>query len=404
MSVYERLGVPTVINAKGTATRLSGGYMHPSVVEAMAEASAFSVDMAHLQAAASRRIAALTGAEAGYVASGASACLLLATAACIAGSDPARMARLPDTRGMAREVIMMRSQRNGYDHAIRAAGATIVEVGLPDRHAGSGVRDAEVWEIAAAITGDTAAIFYVADREALPPLPQVTALARERGIPVIVDAAAQIPPRSNLTRFIAEGADLVAFSGGKVLGGPQASGFLCGRRDLIMSAALQHLDLDVHADLWRPPADLIDPSRLAGIPQHGIGRSSKVGKEEIVGLLTALDRFAAETDATRHAVWLGRLRAIVEAVQADARMVLGVVHESDDSRIPELVVSPSDPSTSITPIIVALLDGTPAVHVDAAQRRLNRLVINPVCLKDKDVAALARALRRAFDETGGGRP
>lgn len=404
MSVYERLGVPTVINAKGTATRLSGGYMHPSVVSAMAEASAFSVDMAHLQAAASRRIAALTGAEAGYVASGASACLLLAAAACIAGLDPARMARLPDVRGMAREVVMVRSQRNGYDHAIRAAGATIVEVGLPDRHAGSGVRDADVWEIEAAITDETAAIFYVADREALPPLPQVTALARDRGVPVIVDAAAQLPPRSNLTRFIEEGADLVAFSGGKVIGGPQASGFLCGRRDLIMSAALQHLDLDVYADLWRPPADLIDPARLKGIPQHGIGRSSKAGKEEIVGLLTALDRFASETDAARHAVWLDRLRAVAEAIEADARMVLSIVHETDDAHIPELVVRPSDPSRSIDPVIVALLDGTPAVHVDAAQRRHNRLVINPVCLRHEDVPVLARALRRAFDETGGAGP
>ena len=172
--------------------------------------------------------------------------------------DPGRMARLPDTKGMKDEVIMVRSQRNFYDHAIRAAGARIVEVGLPDRYSGAGVRDAEDWEIDDAITERTAAIFYVADIQARPPLSEVVRVAQARGVPVIVDAAAQLPPQSNLKRFIAEGADLVAFSGGKALGGPQASGFLCGRRDLIMAAALQHLDYDIFWDMWTPPAFLID--------------------------------------------------------------------------------------------------------------------------------------------------
>ena len=258
MTVYDTLGVRTIINAKGTATRLSGGIMRPEVSAAMVEASQHCVDMTELQAVASREIAKVTGAEAGYIASGASACLLLATAACIAGLDPGRMARLPDARGMKNEVIMIRSQRNFYDHAIRAAGATIVEVGLPDRYAGAGVRDAEGWEIEDAISDRTAAIFYVADAASQPTLPEVTAIAKRHRIPVIVDAAAQLPPQSNLKRFITAGADLVAFSGGKVLGGPQASGILCGRKNLIMSAALQHLDLDIYEDMWEPPKSMID--------------------------------------------------------------------------------------------------------------------------------------------------
>ena len=180
MSIYDKLAVPTIINAKGPATRLSGGIMRPEVAEAMVQASQHCVDMAELQAAASSRIAAATGAEAGYVASGASACLLLAAAACIAGSDPGHMARLPDTRGMPGEIIMVRSQRNFYDHAIRAAGAKIIEVGLPDRFAGAGVRDAEAWEIEDAISDRTAAIFHVADAMALPALPEVTSVARRR--------------------------------------------------------------------------------------------------------------------------------------------------------------------------------------------------------------------------------
>lgn len=133
--------------------------MASEVAEAMLAAARLCVDMADLQAAASRQIAAVTGAAAGYVASGALACLMLGAAACLAGLDPGRMARLPDTSGMKNQVIMVRSQRNGYDHAIRAAGASIVEVGLPDRFAGAGGRDAEPWEIADAIGEQTVAIF-----------------------------------------------------------------------------------------------------------------------------------------------------------------------------------------------------------------------------------------------------
>ena len=205
---------------------------------------------------------------------------------------------------MRRTRLFSLRPRNCYDHAIRAAGLTIVEVGLPDRYAGAGVRDAEAWEIDDAITERTAAVFYVADPQARPPLAEVTRVAHARGVPVIVDAAAQLPPQDNLRRFIAEGADLVAFSGGKAIGGPQASGILAGRRDLIMAAALQHLDLDIFWDMWEPPCPLIDKARLKGAPQHGIGRTCKAGKEEIVGLLTALRLFVAEGDAARHGRWL----------------------------------------------------------------------------------------------------
>ena len=293
-NVYTALGVPTIINAKGPATRLSGGIMRPEVAEAMAMASSHCVDMAVLQARASVIIAEATGAEAGYVTSGAAAGLLLGTAACVTGLDPGRMNRLPDAAGMKNEVVIVRSQRNLYDHALRAAGVRLVEVGLPDRYAGAGVRDAEAFEIADAIGERTAAVHWVAAAGARPALADVVAVAHAAGVPVLVDAAAQLPPAENLRRFIAAGADLVAFSGGKAIGGPQASGILCGRRDLIMAAALQNLDLDIFFDQWAPPPQLIDKARLKGLPQHGIGRACKVGKEEIVGLLTALRLFLEE--------------------------------------------------------------------------------------------------------------
>jgi D-glucosaminate-6-phosphate ammonia-lyase len=392
MTVFKKLGVRTIINAKGTATRLSGGIMRAEVAEAMAAAARHCVDMAELQATASREIAKATGAEAGYVASGASACLLLAAAACIAGHDPGRMARLPDTRGMKNEVVMVRSQRNFYDHAIRAAGATIIEVGLPDRYAGAGVRDAEIWEIEDAISEHTAAIFYVADPQSQPALKDITRLAKKQKIPVIVDAAAQLPPQSNLKRFIAEGADLVAFSGGKALGGPQASGILCGRRDLIMSAALQHLDLDVYGDMWNPPKSLIDTRKLKGMPQTGVGRSCKAGKEEIVGLLTALSLFIKEGDKTRHTRWLERLQPIAQGLGKHPNCRVEIENELNHFAVPQLVVTLTKRNASARRVIAKLIAGEPAIHVDPLRRDHGKLVINPTCFEKSHVEIILRRL------------
>ena len=393
-NIYERRGIRTAINAKGPATRLSGGVMRREVAAAMAEASRFSVDMAELQAHASTVIAEVTGAEAGYVASGAAACLLLATAACVAGLDPGRMARLPDTRGMKNEVIVVRSQRNFYDHAVRTAGVTLVEVGLPDRFAGAGARDAEAWEIADSITERTAAIFYVVDRNARPVFEEVVAVARAAGIPMIVDAAAQLPPQANLQRFISAGADLVAFSGGKALGGPQASGILCGRRDLIMSAALQHLDLDVLWKQWSPPPSLIDKGRLQGAPQHGIGRPCKVGKEEVIGLLTALELFVKEGDAARHRRWLALAETLANRLLAGlARcdgMAVSMPDRDREDAVPvvELTVSEAAPLSALD-LVIALQNGHPPIHADPTFCDHGIVVFNPMCLQSGEPERVA---------------
>jgi D-glucosaminate-6-phosphate ammonia-lyase len=392
MTIFDGLGVRTIINGKGPATRLSGGIMHPEVAAAMTEASQYCIDMAELQAVASRAIADATGAEAGYVASGASACLLLATAACVTGLDPGRMARLPDTTGMKSEVVMVRSQRNFYDHAVRAAGVRIIEVGLPDRYAGAGVRDAEAWEIEDAITERTAAVFYVADAQSQPLLPDVAAAAHRRNVPVIVDAAAQLPPQANLRRFIAEGADLVAFSGGKALGGPQASGMLCGRRDLIMAAALQHLDMDVFWDMWAPPASLIDRDRLRGAPQHGIGRSCKSGKEEIAGLLTALRRFIAEGDEPRHRRWLEACDAMAGALGQIPGVEVRITGRRDTTSVPLVEISLDPARWPVTEVCLALQHMTPSIIVDPALRHLNTIVVNPICLKPGEPEIIGRQL------------
>jgi L-seryl-tRNA(Ser) seleniumtransferase len=312
MDIYERLGVRKRINAAGLLTRLGGSLMSPEVLQAMAEAARSHVDIAELQARASAVIAECTGAEAGYVTSGAAAALTLGTAACLTGLDAARMERLPHTEGMPHEVIMCRTHRTGYDHAIRAAGARIRDVGFNDRAVGAGVRGIEPWEIEAAVTPAVVAVAYTVSPSLGPPLPEVVGVARRCGLPVIVDAAAALPPRENLRRFVAEGADLVAFSGGKAIRGPQSTGILCGRRDLIAAAALQQLDMDVATETWSPPPSLISREALRGIPHHGVGRGFKVGKEEIVGLIVALQRFV-EAD---RAAELARLERLLDAVAA----------------------------------------------------------------------------------------
>ena len=393
MNVFEARGIPTVINAAGTLTRLSGGVVRPEVATAMAEASQHSVEIDALQAHASAVIAGITGAEAGYVASGAAACLLLGTAASVTGLDPARMARLPDTAGMKNEVVVARSHRNGYDHAVRAAGVTLVEVGLPDRVSGAGVRDAEASDYAAAIGPDTAAVFYVADRNARPPLAEVVAVAHAAGVPVIVDAAAQLPPQANLRRFIEEGADLVAFSGSKAIGGPQASGFLCGKRDLVMAAALQHLDMDCLPELWEPPPSLIDKSRLGAVPRQGIGRMCKTGKEEIIGLLAAFELFVAEGDAARHARWLADARTVADGLGSPPDVEVALCGADDTGQVPTVELRfPRGAKSKALDVVRALRSSDPSMHVDPTFADRGVVTINPVALRPGEAAIVAATI------------
>ena len=391
MIISKLLNVDPIINAAGPVTRLSGSLMSDEVVAAMSEAAQACYDIGELQAAAGRVIADLTGAESGYVTSGASAGLLLGVAACVTGLDPGAMNRLPDTSGMKNQVIMSRSHRNFYDHAIRSVGIELIEVGISDRYSGAGVRDTEAWEIGDAITDRTAAVAYVANSNARPPLTEVTGVAHEHGVPVIVDAAGQLPPVSNLKRFIAEGADLVCFSGGKVIGGPQGSGILCGRRDLISSAALQHLDQDVLFELWTPPKSLIDKSHLPGAPQHGIGRPCKVGKEQIAGLVTALKQFVETDEDTRRRAWSTRVEEIAEGL----RMFSGAeVTVSDHGAIPSVHVRFD--SVDGKSLILQLNAQKPAVHVNASRVHEDVLVLNPVCLREGDTTGLIDAFRVAL--------
>jgi L-seryl-tRNA(Ser) seleniumtransferase len=393
VSIFARWGLEPIVNASGSVTRLGGAPMPAAVLEAFRAAAGECVPLDELQAAASARIARLTGAEAGLVTAGAAAALTLGAAAVLAGHDPGRMERLPESDGFANEFVVAREQRNGYDHAVRAAGAILVEVGLNEIVAGSGVRRTESWEYAAAFGPATAGVLYVHDPRARPPLAEVVRLAHARGLPVLVDAAGELPPRSNLRDLIGAGADLVAFSGGKAIRGPQATGILCGRRDLISSAALQMLDLDDHPELWEPPAGLILRERLPGLPRQGIGRALKTSKEQIAALLVALELFAsgaydAELDAMRRR--LESVAAALAGLPVRCRIIA-----ADGESAPLLHV---ETGADAFDVCRRLRRGRPPVQVGHGLLHEGALVIHPLHLDDAGTAVLARRLREELEK------
>ena len=393
MSIYETWGLEPIINAAGAGTRLGGAPMPAAVLEAFVAAAREAVPLDQLQAAASRAIAAATGAEAGLVTSGAAAALTLGTAAILTSYDLGRMERLPHCAGCPHEFVVAREQRNGYDHAVRAAGARLVEVGFDEVRAGAGVRRAEAWEYEAAFGPQTAGIFYVYDPQARPPLAELVARAHARGLAVLVDAAGELPPRSNLRDILATGADLVAFSGGKAIRGPQATGLLCGRRDLVGAAALQMLDMDDHPELWEPPAELIDPRRLAGIPRHGIGRAMKVSKEQIAALLVALQLFTSGAYDAELPTQRRRLEQVAAAL-AELPVRCRVIVPDDGQSVPLLEITLEEAALGRSALEVCrrLRRGRPAVQVGHGLLHEGKLIINPMHLDEERTALLIRRL------------
>jgi L-seryl-tRNA(Ser) seleniumtransferase len=382
------LGIREVINGRSFSTKCGGSLLDDEVIEAMRQASKLYFRIEDLQEAASRVIADITGAEAGYVTSGASAALTVAMAACMTGLDPGKMNRLPDTTGMKSEVIIQRGHRNDYDHALRAAGAAIKEVGF--------AYATFPYELEEAIDSNTAAVFYLAgiDDGSLP-LPVLVRIAHSRAVPVIVDASPQLPPRENLRAFIDQGADLVAFSGGKHIRGPQASGILCGRRDLILAVAFQHQDMDVFPETW-PYRSLIDEGRISGPPHHGIGRGFKAGKEEIVGLLVALRRYMERDIEAEVRSWHETVREIADGANNIGGLSGDVYCPPENSKPRPAALITVDPSSfgmDAHAAINALQEGDPIITVFEALASRGIIKIFPDALRPGDGRLILERLR-----------
>jgi len=374
-TIYQRLGVRPVLNATCHWTAFGGSVMWPEVIDAMAEARQSCVDMRQLLDRASEAISAYTHAGATYVTSGCAAGLQLGAAAILTGEDRVKMEALPHTEGFEkREFIAQRFPRQrtaggesyahwGYAHAVRGAGAEFVEVGDNG--------GATAAQLEAAFGPHTAGVYWVSDGVAPGvQLADVIRIAHAHGVPVLVDASNTLPPAEHLYAFVDMGADLVAFSGGKGLRGPQGSGILTGRADLIRAA------------------------RLQGAPIQGIGRPLKVSKEEIAGLLTALE------------IWTRRdqeadLRAARRRTDAVVAALDGLPGVTAEHRFPDHIGRPYptafvrlDPATGLTgaTLIERLLAGEPSVAVmgfdDPQVVRVDVRV-----LSDDEAAAVAGRLR-----------
>lgn len=368
--------------------------MPAAVLDAFRAASGESVPIDLLQGAASRALAEATGTEAGLVTAGAAAALTLGAAAMLTGNDLGRMEKLPHCDGFPDEIVVAREHRNGYDHSVRAAGARLVEVGFHESASGAGMRRVEAWEYEAAFGPRTAGVLYVLTPGSRPPLTEVVERAHAHDLPVLVDASAELPPRDNLRAIPATGADLVAFSGGKALCGPQATGILCGRRRLVGAAALQMLDIDEHVALWQPPPELIDREALPGMPRQGIGRGLKVSKEQIVALLVALRNFR-QTDFAADLETATRCLQLIGDELSGVAAARCTLHPTKSECLPVLEIVVDEPALGRTAIEVCrrLRDGSPPCYVGHWALDDGKLLLNPLHLDEPQSAELARRLR-----------
>ncbi len=367
MTGYTSLGIRPIVNAYATLTRLGGSIMPPEVLQAMNEAAGCFVDLHELQRRVGERLAELTQNEAAYVSSGAAAGLVLAAAACMTGTDRELFEKLPASAGVGlkNEIILHRTQRNGYDYALRQAGAKLVEIG---NEAATTRSDLEQ-----AITPRTAAVFWFQGAMTTArdlPLPEVIGTAQSHNIPVVVDAAAQLPPVSNLWDFTRMGAALAIFSGGKDLRGPQASGLVLGRKDLV------------------------DACRAQGNPNPFIGRPMKVGKEEMLGLLAAVERYLNLDHAARERYCEDTVRGWCEALNAISGLAAGRSYPNEAGQpLPRCRLKVDAGRAGITrdALVGELLAGDPAIVVEPY--REHEIHLNPMTLAPGEEAVVLSRLR-----------
>jgi len=365
--VYRDLGIRPLINAAGTYTVLSASLIPPNAMAAMEQAGRAHVSLPELHAAAGKRIAELLECEGALVTAGAAAALLLGTAACVAGKDQQAIRRIPDLAGLKSEVIIQKSHRYGYDHAVRNVGVKMIEVETRE-------------QLLAAASPHTAMMlfFNANDPKGQIHAEEFVALGKKIGVPTFNDAAADTPPPERLKMYTKMGFDLVTFSGGKGLRGPQCSGLLLGRRDLIEAA---YLNGSPHSD--------------------SIGRGAKVGKEEIIGLLTALEIYLKRDHKAEAEEWENRVKYIADMVTK----VKGVETErfvpEIANQVPHLAIrwDPAKVKVSSRQVVQALREGEPRIELrpgSESDRNPTRIEVGVWMLQPGEHRLVARRLREVF--------
>lgn len=359
---FSELGVRTFLNAAGTYTALTASLMPPEVMEAINYASKRFVSLNELHDAVGDRLASMLKCDAAMVTAGAASALTLGTAACLTGTDPERIRRLPNTEGMKTEVIIQKAHRFGYDHAVRNCGVKLVEVETKE-------------QLEASVSDQTAMMLFLnyADPKGEIRREDFVSLGKKYTIPTFNDAAADVPPPERLFEYTQMGFDLVTFSGGKGLRGPQSSGLLLGRRDLIQAARLN-------------------------APPNGdtIGRGMKVNKEEILGLMVAVERFLATDPAeARHELDL-RAQEIIEAVAVIPTVQTEIEVPEIANHVPHIHIwwEESSVGTTVLEVVKRLREGVPSIEVTPSSRE--HLIVNPFMLQQGESTVVARRIRECL--------
>lgn len=385
---YKKYGLRRVINAATCLTRLGGSIALPEVFDAMKDASRSFVQIPELQAWAGRKIAEATGAEAGLPSAGANNALMLASAACMMKGteleeyNPLKpetwshiILRLPaHTEGLKTEFIVQKNNRNIYDHAVECVGGRFVEAGT--------VEETTEKELEEAFNPMKTAAYYYTVRSAKSSLPleTVVEVAHSQRVPVIVDAAAELPPRIKLTQYIEKGADLVIFSGGKHIGGPNNSGILAGRRDLVKLAHLQ------------------------AYPFHGVGRASKMSRETIVGLIKALELYLKKDEELYSNRWKDEVKRMIKQLGDIPGVKTGLTHhktvEEETSMTPLCYLELDEEIVGISgrDLVRRLRDGDPSIETlfepsFLLEQYEGKVTINPQYMLEGDADLVIERIR-----------
>ncbi len=365
MITYDMLGVKPFINASGTITTLGGSLMDAEVIDAMRAAAGAFIDLNDLVVKSGEYLAKRIGVPAAFVSCGAASGMQLAAAACLTGTDPKKVQALPHTDGWKNEFVISMVDRHTYIHqGIEVCGGKLVRVG--NEHAVTSA------DLVGGIGERTAAVVHFLGKQSKAQLREVIEGAAQKGVPVMVDAAAQLPPRSNLTELVDMGASLVIFSGGKGMCGPQNSGLVVGKKEYVEAV------------------------RLNSSPHSGIGRGMKVGKEEILGLVTAVDRFLNRSDEEDRAVWFKQASYVANALEGAPGVRAYVMMEGQDAApdfAPRAYVDM--PADRCSGIIQALREGNPSVVV---RRSTNGILVDPMTMQQGEERVVAQRLKSVLAE------
>ena len=367
--LFERLGINPIVNARGNNTVLGGSTPSPRVRQAMLDAERYYVDMQQLLERSGERISELLGCEAAYVTPGAAAALALGAAACMTGKDPDKIAQLPDTTSFKNIILIQAGHRYHYERAVTVPGARLVEVGADG--------STSVDQLAAALNDKVAAVLFPAHLDGAAgtlTLAQVRDIAHAQGVPVLADAAGRVYPLDKFRAYAREGADLLAF-GAKYLGALNASGILCGKRELV-EAAIPHGFIGFETVAWG----------------KSFGRPLKLDRQTIVAVVAALEEWLSTDHEARIERYEQRLLLIAEHF-ADAPGVSMSIKRGNGPApcVLQLVLDSAQARLDATGLNRQLLTGTPGIAV--GQESANTININPVTVREEDDELIGTRLR-----------